>query len=107
MAVFSEYSLQETEFPEFNINLNYAVNHTSKPDTIKYVMWDYVEGTDSDNMLSRLWITSGFVYYLAESTADWPITGRAQRTNTSNEGQHTKHMTNIQQKINDTSNNKI
>jgi hypothetical protein len=60
MAVFSEYSPQETVFPEFNINLNYAVSHTSKPDTIKYVMCDYVGGRDSDIMLSRLWFKSGF-----------------------------------------------
>jgi hypothetical protein len=106
MTVFSECSLQETAFPEFNINLNYAVNHISKPDTIKYVMWYYVGGTGSAILLSRLWFNSGFVYYLAESTADWPITGTAQRTNTSNKGQHTKHVTNILQKIDDTNNNK-
>jgi len=82
MTVFSEYSLQETVFPEFNINLNYAAKHISKPDTIKYVMWDYVGATDSDIMLSHLWFNSGFAYYLAESTADWPITGTAHRTNT-------------------------
>jgi len=51
MTVFSEYSLQETVFPEFNINLNYAVKHISNPGTIKYVMWDYVGATDSDIML--------------------------------------------------------
>ena len=101
------YSLQENVFPEYNINFNYAVSHISKPDTVKYVLWDCVGGTDSDIVLSRLWFNSGFVYYLAESTADWPVTGTAQRTNTSNKGQHTKHMINIEQEINGTNNNKI
>jgi hypothetical protein len=46
-------------------------------------------------------------YYRAESTADWPITGKAQRANTSNEGQPTKHTAGIEQTINETNNNKI
>jgi len=53
MTVFSEYSPQETVFLEFYTNLNYAVNHISKPDTVKCVLWDYVGGTGSEIMFSH------------------------------------------------------